>query len=1089
MVKNIYPSNTKFNRSLNFQKLGKLISKNQENIYLDGLYGSSITFFLIDLFSNVKKPIFFITDNKEESSYIYTDIVEQLGENYCSLLPSSFNKFSTKSINKDQVLSRTKILEKIYSNEPRVYVSNCEGIIEKIPAKNGNTNYEILLNKNDQVSLYELNEKLFELEYTKEDFVQSPGDFAIRGNILDVFSYSNENPIRIQFDDDKIERIREFNIDTQYSINDIKKIKISPNINSKLLDKNESVINIINYDCIVVINSLELINEEFKKLNPSNDLNYYNHKKFNEEIKNKLTLFLNNRTENLFYDFKIKPQPSFNKNFNLLNDSLTDFFKKGYKLNLLFSTFEQSERFKQILDKYDREYEYKSIIKPIYRGFINENEKKLYFSDHEIFNRFHKFKLSKRFSKSKRIKISELNKLEPGDYVTHIDHGVGIFKGLTKIEVNGAKQEAIKLNYGERDTVYLSVHLFHKISKYNSKDGTKPRIYKLGSGAWDKLKNKAKLKVKKLAFDLIKSYAKRKISEGFVYKKDSSIQNELEASFLYVETEDQIKANKDVKMDMESSYPMDRLICGDVGFGKTEIAIRAAFKAVDNGKQVIILVPTTILAFQHYKTFTKRFKDFPISFDYLNRFRSEKDKNKIISDINSGKLDIIIGTHQVVNDKIIYPKLGLLIVDEEQKFGVNVKEKIRSLKENIDVLTLTATPIPRTLQYSLMSARDLSIINTPPPNRVPIQSEVIRFDKNLIRNSIEFEIQRGGQVFFVHNRIDNINEFGIWLQEIVPYAKIGIAHGRIDGKKLEKIMLEFINNEFDILLSTTIIESGLDVPNANTIFINNAQNFGLSDLHQMRGRVGRSNKNAFCFFITPPISTITNDAKKRITAINQYSDLGSGFNISMKDLEIRGAGDILGGEQSGFINDIGFETYQKILSEAVNELKNSEFKRLFKNDRIDESIKEETIIDSDLEILFPTTYIPSSVERLNLYQKLSIIENNEELELFKIRLIDRFGYLPNETVNLLESVKLKWIGKELGFRKIVLKNKKMLCYFIKDQKNHFFKQKTFVRIMQNINKINDCKIKELEKNGLINLYVVFDKIDSIEKALNSLNGL
>ncbi len=1089
MVKDIYPSNTKFNRSLNFQKLGKLISKNQENIYLNGLYGSSITFFLIDLFSNVKKPIFFITDNKEESSYIYTDIVEQLGENYCSLLPSSFNKFSTKSINKDQVLSRTKILEKIYSNEPRVYVSNCEGIIEKIPAKNGNTNYEFLLNKNDQVSLYELNEKLFELEYTKEDFVQSPGDFAIRGNILDVFSYSNENPIRIQFDDDKIERIREFNIDTQYSINDIKKIKISPNINSKLLDKNESVINIINYDCIVVINSLELINEEFKKLNPSNDLNYYNHKKFNEEIKNKLTLFLNNRTENLFYDFKIKPQPSFNKNFNLLNDSLTDFFKKGYKLNLLFSTFEQSERFKQILDKYDREYEYKSIIKPIYRGFINENEKKLYFSDHEIFNRFHKFKLSKRFSKSKRIKISELNKLEPGDYVTHIDHGVGIFKGLTKIEVNGAKQEAIKLNYGERDTVYLSVHLFHKISKYNSKDGTKPRIYKLGSGAWDKLKNKAKLKVKKLAFDLIKSYAKRKISEGFVYKKDSSIQNELEASFLYVETEDQIKANKDVKMDMESSYPMDRLICGDVGFGKTEIAIRAAFKAVDNGKQVIILVPTTILAFQHYKTFTKRFKDFPISFDYLNRFRSEKDKNKIISDINSGKLDIIIGTHQVVNDKIIYPKLGLLIVDEEQKFGVNVKEKIRSLKENIDVLTLTATPIPRTLQYSLMSARDLSIINTPPPNRVPIQSEVIRFDKNLIRNSIEFEIQRGGQVFFVHNRIDNINEFGIWLQEIVPYAKIGIAHGRIDGKKLEKIMLEFINNEFDILLSTTIIESGLDVPNANTIFINNAQNFGLSDLHQMRGRVGRSNKNAFCFFITPPISTITNDAKKRITAINQYSDLGSGFNISMKDLEIRGAGDILGGEQSGFINDIGFETYQKILSEAVNELKNSEFKRLFKDDRIDESIKEETIIDSDLEILFPTTYIPSSVERLNLYQKLSIIENNQELELFKIRLIDRFGYLPNETVNLLESVKLKWIGKELGFRKIVLKNKKMLCYFIKDQKNHFFKQKTFVRIMQNINKINDCKIKELEKNGLINLYVVFDKIDSIEKALNSLNGL
>ena len=1089
MIKDIYPSNTKFNRSLNFQKLGTLISKNQKNVYLNGLYGSSISFLLIDLFSNLKKSIFFITDNKEESSYIYTDIVEQLGENYCSFLSSSFNKFSSKSLNKDNVLSRTKILEKIYLNEPRVYISNCEGIIEKIPSKNGNSNYEILLSENDQLSLYELNEKLFELEYTKEDFVQSPGDFSLRGNILDVFSYSNENPIRIQFDDDKIERIREFNIDTQYSINDLKKIKISPNINSDLLDKNESVINIINNDCIVVINSLELIDEELKKLNPSNDLNYYNHKKFNEEVKNKLTLFLNNKTEKLFYDFKIKPQPSFNKNFNLLNDSLTDFFKKGYKLNLFFSTFEQSERFKQILDKYEREYEYKSIIKPIYRGFINENEKKLYFSDHEIFNRFHKFKLSKRFSKSKRIKISELNKLEPGDYVTHIDHGVGVFKGLTKIEVNGSKQEVIKLNYGERDTVYLSIHLFHKISKYNSKDGTKPRIFKLGSGAWEKLKNKAKSKVKKLAFDLIKSYAKRKISQGFVYKKDSSIQNELEASFLYIETEDQIKANIDVKKDMESSYPMDRLICGDVGFGKTEIAIRAAFKAIDNGKQVIILVPTTILAFQHYKTLSKRFKDFPVTFDYLNRFRSGKDRNRIINDINNGKLDLIVGTHQVVNDKIKYPKLGLLIVDEEQKFGVNVKEKIRSLKENIDVLTLTATPIPRTLQYSLMSARDLSIINTPPSNRVPIQSEVIRFDNNLIRDSIQFEIERGGQIFFVHNRIDNISEFGIWLQELVPNAKIKIAHSKIEGKKLEKIMLEFINNEFDVLLSTTIIESGLDVPNANTIFINNAQNFGLSDLHQMRGRVGRSNKNAFCYFITPPLSSITDDAKKRIAAINQYNELGSGFNISMKDLEIRGAGDILGGEQSGFINDIGFETYQKILSEAVNELKTSEFKRLFKDDQIDESKTEETIIDSDLEILFPTSYIPSNVERLNLYQKLSVIKNNEELEIFKNQLIDRFGYLPIETVNLLESVKLKWVGKELGFRKIVLKNKKMLCYFISDQNNQFFKQKTFIRIMQNINKINGCKIKELEKNGLKNLYVVFDKIDSIEKALNSLNRL
>ena len=652
---------------------------------------------------------------------------------------------------------------------------------------------------------------------------------------------------------------------------------------------------------------------------------------------------------------------------------------------------------------------------------------------------------------------------------------------MTKIDVEGRKQEAIKLVYGENDTLYLSVHLFHKISKYKSRDGAKPRIFKLGSGAWERLKTKAKTRIKKLAFDLIKSYAKRKISKGYKYKIDSSMQNELEASFLYVETKDQIKATADVKTDMESENPMDRLICGDVGFGKTEVAIRAAFKAIDNGKQVAILVPTTILAFQHYKTLLKRFDGFPISFDYLNRFRTKTEKNKILDEISTGKLDLIIGTHQLVNDSVQYHNLGLLIVDEEQKFGVNVKEKIRSIKENIDVLTLTATPIPRTLQYSLMAARDLSIISTPPSNRVPIESEVIRFNAKSIQDAIRFEMQRGGQVFFVHNKIDNINEFGNWLENLIPDAKIKIAHSKIDGKNLEKIMLEFIENKFDILLSTTIIESGLDVPNANTIFINNAHHFGLSDLHQMRGRVGRSNKKAFCYFITPEISALTDEAKKRINAIRQYSELGSGFNIAMKDLEIRGAGDLLGGEQSGFINDIGFETYHKILNEAVEELKSNEFKKMFKEESNNNFIRD-VIIDTDFEILFPNTYVSKVNERLILYTKLSKLNNDDELIKFEKELKDKYGFLPIESIDLLKSIRLKWKAQKLGFEKIVIKKSKMLCYFIFDKNNNFFESLVFKNIMRDIQKFENCELREKNK-----LYLVFEKIGSIDQAIQNLD--
>ena len=643
------------------------------------------------------------------------------------------------------------------------------------------------------------------------------------------------------------------------------------------------------------------------------------------------------------------------------------------------------------------------------------------------------------------------------------------------------------MTYGERDTLYVSIHLIHKICKYSGKDGTKPKIYKLGSGAWKKIKLKAKKRVKEVAFNLIEAYAKRKLKKGFQYGSDSSMQHELEASFIYEDTPDQIKSTLDIKNDMESLQPMDRLICGDVGFGKTEIAIRAAFKAIDNNKQVAVLVPTTVLAFQHFKTFSKRLKDFPVTVDYLNRFRTNKEKNLITEELNEGKIDIIIGTHQLVSNKINFKNLGLLIVDEEQKFGVSVKEKIRSLKENIDVLTLTATPIPRTLQYSLMSARDLSIINTPPQNRFPIESSVISFNEEVIKDAINFEINRGGQVFFVHNRIENIQEIRALISRLVPSADIAIVHGRLDGKNLEKTMLDFIDGKHDILVSTTIIESGLDVPNANTIFINNSQNFGLSDLHQMRGRVGRSNKKAFCYFITAPLLSITKEARKRIEAIEQHTELGAGFHIAMKDLEIRGAGDLLGAEQSGFINDIGFETYQKILREAVDELKNKEFETLFENE-VDDSFKLSNFkIDTDLEILFPDNYINNVKVRLNQYQKLSTIYNLEELNNFVIELEDRFGKLPNQSLDLIKTIELKLLAIQNGFEKLILKNEKMICEFISSKEDKFYSSGKFGKILQTIqNNQNLCHLKEKKSIKGERLLLVFKEINSIEKAIKCL---
>jgi transcription-repair coupling factor (superfamily II helicase) len=668
-------------------------------------------------------------------------------------------------------------------------------------------------------------------------------------------------------------------------------------------------------------------------------------------------------------------------------------------------------------------------------------------------------------TKKQALSLKELTQMEVGDYVTHIDHGIGKFGGLQKIEVEGNTQEAIKLIYGERDILYLSIHSLHKISKFNGKDGAPPKLNKLGSKAWKALKQKTKKRVKEIAFDLIQLYAKRRQKIGFAYPPDSYLQWELEASFLFEDTPDQSKTTAAIKKDMESTQPMDRLVCGDVGFGKTELAIRAAFKAVDNSKQVVVLVPTTILAFQHFKTFSARLKALPVRVDYLNRFRSTKDKNQILSDLAEGKIDILIGTHQLVNKNVTFKDLGLLIVDEEQKFGVAVKEKIRSLKANIDVLTLTATPIPRTLQFSLMAARDLSVIATPPPNRYPIESEVIRFSELQIRDGILYELQRGGQVYFIHNRVENINEVAGLIQRLVPDARVGIGHGQMEGNKLEKTLLGFMEGEFDILIATTIIENGLDVPNANTMFIHNAQNFGLSDLHQMRGRVGRSNKKAFCYFLTPPLSAMSSDAQKRIKTIEQFSALGSGIQIAMKDLEIRGAGDLLGGEQSGFINEIGFETYQKILQEAIDELKENEFKTLYQEEQNDtlRTYVKEVQIDTDLEVFLPDNYINIVKERLALYQKLSTLKTQDELNDFENQLIDRFGPLPKEAQELIESVRLKWIATQLGMERLLIKKNTCICYFIADQQSAFFQTQNFTHILNQVQQNQEQMVLK-EKN-------------------------
>jgi len=1098
-----------YQESVKVKQILKQIQLDKNQIQITNLVGSSMSFVISETFKKDDKSYLLIFNDKEEAAYHLNDLEQLLDQKNVLFYPGSYRRpYQIEETDNANVLMRSEVLNRINSRKkPTIIVSYPEALFEKVVTKKDLERNTLKLSVSESVSLDFVNEILFEYNFNRVDFVTEPGDFSVRGGIIDVFSFSNDVPFRIEFFGDEIDSIRTFDVETQLSKEKLRKASIMSNVENKTLqEKRESFLQYIASNTVIFLKNKDLLigkldklfnraesafSELSKELNHARPIDLFCNGNF---IQNQLSDFRVASFETYtsgdrpIIDFITKAQPSFNKQFDLLIENLNEYHTKGFTNYIFCANEQQAQRFHDIFEDAKKEVHYQTIVFPLYQGFIDLEEKIVCYTDHQIFERYHKFRLKNGYAKKQSITLKELNNLDIGDYVTHIDHGIGKFGGLQKIDVEGKNQEAIKLIYGDRDILYVSIHSLHKISKFNGKDGKAPKIYKLGSGAWKKIKQKTKKRVKEIAYNLIKLYAKRRMQKGLAFGPDTHIQHELEASFIYEDTPDQYTATQDVKADMEKEQPMDRLVCGDVGFGKTEIAIRAAFKAVDNGKQVAILVPTTILAFQHYKTFTKRLEKFPVRIDYLNRFRTSKQRNEAIEGVNDGSIDIIIGTHQLTNKKIKFKDLGLLIIDEEQKFGVAVKDKLKTLKENVDTLTLTATPIPRTLQFSLMAARDLSVISTPPPNRHPIDTQVIRFSEEMIRDAITYEISRGGQVFFIHNRIENIKEVAGLLQRLVPDANIGIGHGQMEGKKLESLMLGFMNNKFDVLVSTTIVESGLDVTNANTIFINNANNFGLSDLHQMRGRVGRSNKKAFCYFITPPYHMMTDDARKRIEALELFSDLGSGINIAMKDLEIRGAGDLLGGEQSGFINDIGFDTYQKILNEAIEELKENEFKELYttEENKPKEFIKE-VQIDTDFEVLFPDNYINSITERLNLYNELSTLETDEELQQYEQRLIDRFGELPIQAIDLLDSVRLKWFAKQLGLEKIVLKQKRMIGYFISNQQSEFYQTKAFTKVLTYVQQnATTSVIKEKQTKIGLRLLITFIKIDSVETALKRL---
>ena len=1101
----------------------------ETHIIYSGLVGSAKAFAVEELFREKGGQHLVICASKEDAAYFYNDLEALFGEremDYSKKLilfyPTSYKRpYEPERPDNTYILSRTEVLQRLSTSERRtVIVSYPEALSEKVFTRKLLAKNTFKVKQGDRINLDFLTDLLYEYGFENVDFVVEPGQFAIRGGLIDVYSFANDNPYRIEFFGDEVDSIRSFDIASQLSIESLNNIVLLPNMQQQaFIEERESILEYLPKATTIWIEEMgffatqidkeyeraveawEVRGERLEVKGESNENSITPEKLFakSEELLKALEAHptiefgasgqLSTLNSQLSTNYHTTPQPIFNKNFNLLIENLNDYKAKGYQIILYSESSKQLDRIQAILndiqhhDELHSDFERKLIA--IHAGFIDHDKKVCRYTDHQIFERYHRYHLRDNFSTKQAITLKDLYDLKPGDYVTHIDHGIGRFEGLMTIELHGKEQEVLRITYNHGDTLYISVHSLHQIAKYSSKDGAEPSLSTLGSNTWNRLKTKTKSKVKDIARELIKLYAERKRSKGFQFAPDSYLQTELEASFIYEDTPDQLKATNDVKRDMESESPMDRLVCGDVGFGKTEVAIRAAFKAATDSKQVAVLVPTTVLALQHYQTFKNRLDGFPVNIEYLNRFKSAKQQKEILKKLEEGQIDIIIGTHRLTGKDVKFKDLGLLIIDEEQKFGVAVKEKLKEMKANVDTLTLTATPIPRTLQFSMMGARDLSVINTPPPNRYPVQTELRAFDGELIREAILFEMARNGQVFFIHNRVQNIMDVHDLIASYVPGCRIAVAHGQMEGSKLEEIMLDFIGGEYDVLLCTTIVESGLDIPNANTIIVNDAHRFGLSDLHQLRGRVGRSNKKAFCYLLTPPFNTLTEEAQKRLRALEEFSDLGNGINIAMRDLDIRGAGNLLGAEQSGFINDIGFETYHKILDEAIAELKENEFADLF--DKETELVYvTDCAIETDMEVMLPSDYVNSTAERISLYTELDHIKTEERLVEFTGQLIDRFGPLPKPVNDLLNTVRLRWIAKDLGFEKIALRDNLMTAHFVSNQESPYYETDTYHQVMQYIiSHPKRCALKETHAK----LILTIKEVSTVTQALDIVRAM
>ncbi len=1054
------------------QRIIQALETQPSQVRITGLTGSATALTLAACQQRLHRTVVYVSDEQEASAYGYQDAMQTLQSDNVLYFPSSFRQRSDRKMVTDSVseVLRTEVLNRLSSSDesPLLVFTYPEALVEKLVSKKSLLRKVRRLHTGDVCDTEELIEELLQNGFQRVDFVYEPGQFSQRGSILDVFSYSKELPYRIDFFGNEIDSIRLFNIESQLSEETMDAVSIVPDITEmKGVSESVAFTEFLPKDAVFVFNDFLYVRDRMNHFamelddSVSGDVFFGNLSSFSSiqlkgDASDKSTIV-----------FHTHPQPLYHKNFDLVAESFRRFLADGYSLNILSDSKKQTDRIQAIFEDKGLDLTFTPVLRTVHEGFSDEDMRICVFTDHQIFDRYHKYALRSDRARNGKVvmTLKELNELKVGDYVTHIDHGVGRFGGLLKMDVNGHQQEVIKLLYKDNDTIFVNIHNLHRISKYKGRDGEPPKVYKLGSGAWERLKERTKKKVKDIARDLIRLYARRKAEKGFAFSPDSYLQKELEAGFLYEDTPDQYKATQDVKADMEKPLPMDRLVCGDVGFGKTEVAMRAAFKAVADGKQVAVLVPTTVLALQHYNSFTERMKDLPCNIDYLSRARTASQTKEVLSRLADGQIDIIIGTHKLVGKRVKFKDLGLLIIDEEQKFGVSVKERLKAMKVNVDTLTLTATPIPRTLQFSLMGARDLSIISTPPPNRYPIQTELAEFGEQVVREAIVREMERNGQVFFINNRIQNLYELQAFIHRVVPEARIAVGHGQMEAEKLEQIILDFIDYEYDVLIATTIIESGIDIPNANTIIINDAQNFGLSDLHQLRGRVGRSNRKAYCYLLSPPMSVVTPEARRRLQAIETFADLGSGFQIAMQDLDIRGAGNMLGAEQSGFIADLGYETYQKILNEAVHELKDEEFSDLYEEERKENkdgnNYVTDCLLESDLSLMIPTLYVESVSERMSLYRELDGLQSEEQLEAFASRLEDRFGPVPPEVQDLFTALRIRWLGMRMGMERLSIKRGMLIGYMVSNQQSSYYRSDVFGAVLNYVaSHPMECRLRE-----------------------------